>query len=290
MSDHEQLRLPDFIGIGPQRTGTTWLHNALEGVAVLPRGTKETHFFSDRYHKGISWYADHFRHGAAGVPIGEFDPNFFRMETIDRIHTHLPNCRLICTMRDPVDRAYSYYKNLRRFGYTRANFEDWLPEIPGGNRYASYLRLWQERFGKEQVMVTFYDDLVTDPQGYFDKVCDFIGVRRVALAPKSLDPDARNRIERAPRNARLAWLVSRFRDTLQEYGAYSITRLLDRRGFWKLCLESGNRYQPLSPAVDARVREKFRPEVEALEAMLGRDLEAWKRPRCVLDLRASASA
>src|SRR6202022_2027906 len=96
-----ELRLPDFIGIGPHRTGTTWLHNALQGVAVLPRGTKETRFFAGRYHKGIEWYADHFRHGAHDVPIGEFNPNFFKAETIDRIHTHLPNCRLICTMRDP---------------------------------------------------------------------------------------------------------------------------------------------------------------------------------------------
>src|SRR3954471_18360309 len=37
--------LPSFFVIGPPRTGTSWLHQVLKDHAVLPRSTKETHFF-----------------------------------------------------------------------------------------------------------------------------------------------------------------------------------------------------------------------------------------------------
>ena len=37
--------LPDFIGIGPARTGTTWLHEKLLEHVDLPRNIKETKYF-----------------------------------------------------------------------------------------------------------------------------------------------------------------------------------------------------------------------------------------------------
>jgi hypothetical protein len=40
-SGSAQLRLPEFIGVGPARTGTTWLNEALLEVAGLPEGVKE---------------------------------------------------------------------------------------------------------------------------------------------------------------------------------------------------------------------------------------------------------
>ena len=36
-----------FIGVGPQKTGSTWLHEMLEMHvdSYVPQATKETHFF-----------------------------------------------------------------------------------------------------------------------------------------------------------------------------------------------------------------------------------------------------
>jgi len=48
-SGSTQLRLPEFIGVGPARTGTTWLNEAPLEVAGLPEGVKETRFFGERY-------------------------------------------------------------------------------------------------------------------------------------------------------------------------------------------------------------------------------------------------
>src|SRR5689334_22589981 len=92
-------RLPDFIAIGPPRTGTTWLYRALSGRVGLPRDTKETDFFSDNYGRGIEWYLDFFRDCPADLPIGEISPNYFAApQAPDRIAASVPDCRIICTL------------------------------------------------------------------------------------------------------------------------------------------------------------------------------------------------
>ncbi|HVN63485.1 MAG TPA: sulfotransferase domain-containing protein, partial [Candidatus Binataceae bacterium] len=76
----DKSRLPDFIAVGPQRTGTTWLHKVLQGHTGLPRGIKETDFFLKNYSRGIDWYLEFFRGYPAELPIGEIDPNYFGTE------------------------------------------------------------------------------------------------------------------------------------------------------------------------------------------------------------------
>src|SRR5579872_2619142 len=80
MSQKEKYRLPEFLGVGPPRTGTTWLHNVLEGHVDLPYGIKETGFFSVYYDKGIDWYARHFRYATGERPVGEISCYFFEAE------------------------------------------------------------------------------------------------------------------------------------------------------------------------------------------------------------------
>jgi len=55
------------------------------------------------------------------------------------------------------------------------------PELMESGRYSAHLKEWQKTFGNAQVMVTMHDDMQADPQGYLDRVVDFIGVPRLAL-------------------------------------------------------------------------------------------------------------
>jgi len=77
------MRLPDVIGVGPPRTGSTWLYNALRDSVDMPHGVKDTHFFEHFDHKGIGWYASHFRHAAGDRKIVEICPGvFFRPQAV----------------------------------------------------------------------------------------------------------------------------------------------------------------------------------------------------------------
>ncbi len=275
------LKLPAFIGIGPPRTGTTWLHAALAEVVWLPYNIKETNFFSRRYDKGIEWYASHFRHADDSRPIGEICPYLGTTETIDHIAEHIPDCKIICTLRDPVERAFSHYRLKHRFDRTPPSFEEALASstdqvIRENNRYAFYLRRWRQRFGADRVMVAFYDDLKTAPQQYLDRISDFIGARHVAIEGRNFDRFEHNAAPHRVRFPRAAVISNQMYLWLMTHDAYVVVKYLRRLRLSSIFHGGGKKYPPLTPEVDARVRAMFRPEIEDLEALIGRDLSAWK--------------
>jgi Sulfotransferase domain len=282
MSAIIQRRLPSIIGAGPGRTGTTWMHRVLEGQVDLPHGVKETQFFSTFYDKGIDWYARHFRYATGERSIVEICPYLFHPLAPDRIKTHIPNCRVITTLRDPVDHAYSAYKLRTYFAWSRGSFDEVLearPNLAGGNRYAFHLRKWFDTFDRENILVTMYDELRAHPQTYLDRVTDFMGIERIPLSQKPDIGDDVHSFERAPKNPRLARRATRLMHWLQARQAYAAINFLDRCGLWNFCHGRGQPFPRLTPEQEERLRARYLPEVEALEDLLKIDLSAWKKPR-----------
>ena len=281
------MRLPDVIGIGPPRTGSTWLYNALRDSVDMPEGVKEPQFFSTFYDKGIDWYARHFRNASGNRIVAEISPPyFFHPLAPERIKTHIPNCKIVATMRNPVDRIYSAYKLMRHHGWVgRGTLDEVLrshPGLGGGNRYAAHLKMWFDNFGRENVLVTMYDELRDLPQAYLNRVCDFMSVPQIALSPRpDLNSDV-NSFARAPKNRRLATNASKVMYWLKGRQAYGVINLLERSGVWDFCGGRGDLYPRLTPEHEERLRERYMPEVEALEELLSIDLSAWKTPRATL--------
>ncbi len=279
-----KYRLPDVLGVGPGRTGTTWLHEVLKGHVDLPEGVKETQFFYAHYDKGIDWYARHFRHATGERKVAEICPYFFRTVALERIKLHMPDCRIVVTLRDPVERAYSMYKMMRHYAFVRrGTFEEVLkvhPQLGGGNNYASRLEAWFQAFGRENVLVTMYDELRAEQQqSYLDRVTDFMGIGRIALSARPEIGDDVHSFARAPKNRRLARKASKVRNWLKVHQAYRVLNLLEAAGVWEFCYGRGELFPRLTPEQDERLRQRYIPEVEALEELLMIDLSAWKKPR-----------
>jgi hypothetical protein len=175
------------------------------------------------------------------------------------------------------------YKLLRRFGWIGSGTLDQTieasPHFGGGNRYAPLLESWFEAFGRENVLVTIYDELRAEPQQYLNRVCEFIGVEPVALSPR---PDLGNNVNsfaRAPKKRRYARRATKVINWLNSHQAYRVRSMLERAGVWEFCQGRGELYPRLTPEQDERLRERYLPEVEALEKLMAIDLSAWKKPR-----------
>ena len=252
------------------------------GHVDLPRDIKETKFF-ERYHsRGIEWYAGLFRHCRGDKPIAEICPYLAGPRAPEWIAEIIPDCKFIVTLRDPVDRMYSHYKMMRGYAFTRLPVEEALQRdryLAQGSLYAANLERWFAVFPRERFLITLYDDLRKRPQAYLDSVCDLQGIARDldrgAFRPqgsyqflRSRPAQFQDRAERAPsphRDARAGWNRT--------------ANFLARMGVWAWSAGGGEKFPPLSPAQDANFRELYRPEVEALERMLGFDLSAWKTGR-----------
>lgn len=281
------FQLPHFIVVGPPRTATTWLERILEGHVGLPAGIKETDFFGGRYELGIGWYAAHFGECDPARPVGEICPVYFDSPAAcERIASHLPQCRIICTLRDPVERLYSHYRLLRREGWIgeisleQAMAKDLKWKGPGNlhgsNRYAVHLRKWQAVFGEKQVLTLLHDDLLADPRNYLDRICTFIGIEPFAIDAARAGERV-NTVERAPRNWRLARRARKIRERLIQRRRY---RLLNAcQPLWDFCAGRGAPFGPFDPVTEEQLRRQLRPEIEDLEVLLQRDLSSWKETR-----------
>ncbi|MGH7923250.1 MAG: sulfotransferase domain-containing protein [Candidatus Binatus sp.] len=287
------LRLPDFIAVGPGRTGTTWLHEVLKGRVNLPARIKETDFFTTNYNKGIEWYADHFRDADRSRPIGEVNPYFGFPEAAERIALHIPHCKIICTFRNPVERIYSAYKLWRHYTLTNDPLDKFLVKVPQVievTRYATHLPDYRARFGAERVLVLLNDDLRADPQAYLDRVCDFIGIARYPVPASVSEGKLINSISDLPRFPGVARKARHLMYWLEEKEAYATSNFLERAGAWKFVFSGGARFPKIDPAIERRLQELMRPEIDALEPMLGRDLSMWKGPRAARNPAAPPAA
>ena len=278
------MRLPDFICVGPGRTGTTWLHSVLEPHACLPRRIKETRFWGQLYHLGIEAYAAHFAHGDRARPAGEICPYFPEVAARRRIASYLPQCKIIVILRDPVERSYSQYRRFRSRAIVYHPFEEALekhPRIAETNRYAHHLRGWIDTFGGSNVLILLFDELRSDPQRFLDRICAFIGIPAIDLKTITIGAREINSDNRMPRSDTLARLGSRLLEGMYRRSLYRRIDLIERTALYDLFFGGGQPYPALAPDLEARVRARMLPEIAAVETLTGFDLSRWKVQRTV---------
>lgn len=273
------MTLPNFVVIGPGKTGTTWLYDCLREhpQICLARHTKETVFFTEYYARGLAWYESFFRDctGAIGEVSNTY---FFSAEAAARMAADIPDAKLIVFLRHPVERLVSYYLFQRRNGRAMESLEDAIardPELTAQNFFDDHLEPYLARFPRERIFVALHDDLVRDADGLLRDIYRFLGVD-ADFVPQSLA--ARPLAASAPRNRLLSrtakraatWLRRRDQHWLLGWGKNSALsrRLLTRR----LRDEEAS---VLSPQTRARLLDLYRPHMERTQRLIGRDLSAW---------------
>ncbi|MCR4285481.1 MAG: sulfotransferase, partial [Candidatus Kaiserbacteria bacterium] len=67
----------NFIGLGAQKSGTSWAYTCLYEHPEVCIPVKEIHFFSrPRYAEGKEWYEAHFKKCAEGKLRGEWSTSY----------------------------------------------------------------------------------------------------------------------------------------------------------------------------------------------------------------------
>ncbi|WP_370304794.1 sulfotransferase family protein [Sinimarinibacterium flocculans] len=273
-------RLPTVFFVGPERTGTTWIHQYLgwRGDVRLPTATKETFFFDRFFHRGVEWYLSHFKADAGQPLVAEVAPTYFHSErAAARIAETAPGALVVCTLRDPVKRSYSAYQHMVAYGVTASPLRDAVrehPQIIAASRYAEQVQRWRDQFGARRVHLLLLDDLAADGERFARELCSIVG-----LPPRAPPQDLREeRVNAtgAPRNPRLARLGFWLRGPLRRARLFGLIALARRTGLHQLFF--GVRPQGGNAADDDLrfLREQLAGEVERTEVLLGRELPQWR--------------
>jgi hypothetical protein len=271
--------LPDCLVIGPQRAGTTWLHEyfAARPDVAVPRGVKETFFFDRRYRRGVGWYGRHFLAQGQSRTVEVAPTYFHHPEVPDRIFHELGAVPLVCTLRDPARRAFSLYQNLRGAGLAQCTFRRAVerhPEILASSRYATCLRRWFQRFGRDGVCIVFLEDLACDQEAFVRRVCRHFGLEYLP-APNSLQ--RRVNENTLPKSAALARVGHYTAEFFRGLGWYRVVEGAKSMGMKPLFFgRPGTSDLPrLIPADREWFLELVQDEIEDLAELVGEPLPDW---------------
>jgi hypothetical protein len=177
----------DFVGVGPQRTGSSWLYQMLQfhPAICFPKNVKETMFFEKYYHKDLSWYAAHFNHQTGSQICGEIGPTYFDIETAPaHIYQLNPRCKIMVSLRHPVQRALSLYRHYLSLGEVRGTFSQaaiQMPRLIDAGKYAKYLPRWLETFGSDRVFCLLLDEIQAQPEQVLEKIYQFLEIETIDL-------------------------------------------------------------------------------------------------------------
>lgn len=194
--------LPQFLGLGVQKGGTTTLQLLLEQhpqVWLPPK--KELHYFSLHYARGTQWYSDCFIDAKAKQCCGEITPYYiFHPQAPQRIADLLPDARLILLLRDPVERCLSQYFHSCRWGLESLGLEEALASeedrllgaelklaLAGAthrshqehsylarSRYEEQLTRYEQLFPSKQMLVLRSEDLFEQGPHVWERVQTFL--------------------------------------------------------------------------------------------------------------------
>jgi hypothetical protein len=287
------MTLPNFIVIGVAKAGTTSLYRYLDQhpqIFMCP--DKGPNFFGYEDARNWRWPDEgkppalrHFQARTladyealfAGVrgerAIGEASPQYFRCPTAaQRIHACLPDVKLVASLRNPADRAFSgFLMRTRRGEAVKSLYEELTPQSSHVQESFYYKRLkrYFDRFPREQIKILIFEEFTRNPAGLMAELYTFLGVDPTRLPDTSVRhnsaavPKSRllNRLFYHPALIRTAKRL--LPPTLQE-----AAKELRQRN-----LQSPPKFPP---DLRATLLEHYQPDILQLEELLERDLSIWR--------------
>jgi hypothetical protein len=268
--------MPNFLVIGAPRAGTTWIERHLrQHPQIFLPERKELHFFDreENFSRGIEHYRSFFRGADGADAVGEATPDYLHHPLAPaRIKQYLgEDVKLIVSLRDPVERAYSRYWNARgKFAENEGlSFEEKIarkPQFIYEGYYFDHLSRYLEHFDRRNILCLLFDDLKADGPAFMRTIYDFLAVdsgfvprhsESVVNASASKKRNGRSAVLFYLRGAAAKLRLDTLADKLDELNRAPIP--------------------PLAPDTRRRLlHEHYLAQIEALEGLLGRDLASWK--------------
>lgn len=274
------LILPDFLMIGGGRCGSTWIYRCLleHPQVFVPEERKELHFFNrdSNFYQGLTWYGSFFKDATKNQIVGDITPSYLcAPKAARRIHNILPNAKLIVSLRDPSERAFSSYLGYLLKGYISSNtsiFEadkilnfDHQSGILEHGMYAKHLERFFQYYNRESCLILFFDELKKDPFRYLQRIYEFLVLNK-EFRPKVLY-EIVNRGHYAKKLRPLFMLARNLPRPIDHIMIAILFRIRDR-------------FAKPNPKLDKELRSRliefYKPHIQRLESLLNVDLSAWR--------------
>jgi len=285
------MTLPNFMMIGVAKAGTTSVSRYLDQhpqIFMCP--IKATNFFGYEDARDWRWtdegeppllrnfpvrtfeaYQAQFAGAPAAIAIGEVSPQYFRCPTAaQRIHECIPNVKLLASLRNPVDRAFSgFLMRTRRGEAVKGSYKELTAQSSHVKEGFYYRRLkrYLDLFPRDQMKIYLFEEFKKDPAKIVDDLYEFLGVDRNV----PVDTSVRHNPAAIPKIRLLNRLF--YSPTLIRMAKSMFPNL---KGTLKRIRQLNLGTAPKLPAdLRTELLNLYREDILKLEELLGRDLSIW---------------
>jgi hypothetical protein len=277
------MTLPNFLVIGAQRSGTTWLDKQLRyhPSIYLPTVRKEVHFFDRYYDRGLDWYKKFFpsqKQAHQYSWIGEVTPDYlFYPEVPELIKKHLPHCKFILILRNPVDRLYSQYGHAIRTRNYSQSFDDFIQnkKIFKRSLYGQQLNRYLQYFPLENFLILIFEETMKQPDMTLSKIANFLDINSNFFG----DFDTNLKVNRSykPRFKNLYSLTRKCSCWLRQKDLDWVLNYASSLGLSKGIFGAGTSIAKLDDETRNALICRYEADIAELEHILARDLSIWRR-------------
>lgn len=189
-------RLPDFLVIGAQKSGTTTLFEDLRSHPDIGIGEKESSVLIGTAPDSRGLTRDELRrrydsilpYRAPSRLLGEVATTYAMLPqhpwVINNATRVIPETKIVYVVREPVSRVVSHHHHDFGLGLTGPDINVAVydhPPLLDNTRYGTQIEPWLDAYGSDSVLVLRFEDYVANRQVGASKVFEFLGVSAFQL-------------------------------------------------------------------------------------------------------------
>ncbi len=140
----------------------------------------------------LDWYRSLFKQ-SNGRLTGDLSPQYaqLRFKQIERIKHEFPHLKILIFVRNPIERDWSSLKmsifrirNVEPEYFFENSFDKYYPRYVNKVNYVQMLNDWPEIFGKDNVLIKFFDELKADSDKFLNDILNFLGIDNKKVTEK----------------------------------------------------------------------------------------------------------
>jgi hypothetical protein len=302
-AEKSTIQLPDFVVIGAQKGGSTYLLECLRDHPAIFMPPEEIPFceLGSMTTEQRTAFARHFAGARPEQRVGVKRPNLLgNRHSAKWLAEFLPEAKIIAILRDPIERAVSGYFHYMATGLLPVlPIEEGLPmildqqidpnEFPRAREvlefglYARQLDLFDKYFPAGQSLVVLIDEVKNDAKSVLSRLYEFLGVdpnyrprtiaRRPMQSPYSLQRlKIRKWLYEPTRERPLGASYFKVKRTPIAYAYRAFVRIFDQYLLKQLFPAKPPK---LSSVVRQRLIDYYRDDVAALSQRMEVSLDHW---------------